>query len=63
MKLILVLLYILGGQVQLEQTPQKSMDACMKAAETRVIELVKDPRFDEGLFAGCVPLTVQEVQK
>jgi len=62
-KIVLVLLYLWKGQVMLEQKPFDSEEACQAAAEVRVTELVKDPRFDAGLFGACIPLEVSVATK
>jgi len=63
-KVILVLLYLWKGSIVLEKNQAFEDEAACKAAgQARVEELVKDPRFDAGLFAGCVPLQAQEAQK
>lgn len=62
-KVVLVLLYIWSGQVKLEQIPTASQDACEALGQAKIEKLVEDPRFDGGLFAGCIPLKVQEAHK
>ena len=61
-KIILVLLYLLKGEVQIERKTFKDMAACDAAGKARVAELVKNPDFDAGLYAGCVPTIVTEVK-
>lgn len=55
-KVLLVLLYLFQGQVVVEQKPAESVEQCEAMGEKRVRELVKDPKFDGGLYAGCVPV-------
>lgn len=62
LKVILVLLYIYGGEVVLEQKPATSMEACSAVGEARAMELMLDPKFDEGLFGSCIPLSVVEAK-
>lgn len=57
-----VLLYVLSGQVVLEQIPAKDVAECQVKAGKRIAELNKDPRLDTGLFAACVPLPAKPDQ-
>ena len=61
-KILLVLLYIYGGEVVLEQRPTTSMEECSIVADKRVAELMGDPKFDIGLFGACMPLPVIEAK-
>lgn len=61
-KVLLVLLYVYGGEVVLEQKPTTSIEECSAVGETRVMELALDPKFDMGLFAGCLPLPTVEAK-
>ena len=63
MKIILLLVYLWRGQIAIEQKPFDTEAACMKAGEARAAELVSDPRFGEGLYAGCILVPMQSVEK
>jgi hypothetical protein len=62
-KFVLILLYLYGGEVTLQQKPYASMEACEKGAEAVVSELVADPKFDVGLYGACIPLQVTEAKR
>lgn len=47
----------------IEQTPFVAAELCERAGAARVAEIVKDPRFGEGLLAVCVPVPMQEASK
>ena len=53
---ILMLVYVLGGQVRMETSEWKTVDACVAAGNKRVGEHVLDPLFVGGLYANCVPV-------
>jgi len=59
-KILALLFYIYSGEVTVEQIPSKNVDDCKAKVATRISELNKDPRFDAGLFAGCVAIKVTE---
>jgi hypothetical protein len=54
MKVFLLLIYIFAGDVKIEKTETKNLDACVEAGNKRVAELVTDPRLVRGLFADCI---------
>ena len=62
LKVVLVLLYLLNGQVQLEQKPTASMDDCLALGEQRAHELSLDPHVDDMLWGACIPLEVTEAK-
>lgn len=62
-KILLVLLYIWKGQVTLEQKAFDSEAACIEAGQARIEEQQKDPRFDAGLFADCIPVDPTSTSK
>lgn len=62
MKIILLLVYLWRGQITIEQKPFDTDEACMKAGAARAAEIVADPRFGEGLYAGCVPVPMQSAE-
>ena len=53
---ILVLVYVLGGQVRLEASDHKTMEACIAAGNAIVAKQVATPGFGPGLFGDCVPV-------
>lgn len=59
-KIILILLFIWNGDLKLERSSHRDLDACIEAGNKRIEEQQKDPRFDRGLFADCITLRVQE---
>lgn len=54
MKIFLLIIYLMAGDVKIEKTEVKDFDACVKAGNKRASELVTDPRFVRGLFADCI---------
>jgi len=62
-KIVLVMLFIWNGELKLHRETFKTEDACMAAGRALMEQQMKDPRFDQGLFAGCVPMKVQETSK
>ena len=53
-KFLLVLLYLYSGEVRLEQHGYTTMEACVRAAEERVLELDLDPKYEAGLYGACM---------
>jgi len=49
-----LLAYILGGSLKVEQKSFPTQKACVEAAQERANAISEDPRFEGGLFAGCV---------
>lgn len=60
MNIILVLLFIWNGQLKLIQEPMPSVEACEKAGQAIIDKQQADPRFDQGLFAGCLKLNEEK---
>jgi hypothetical protein len=54
MKFLLILLYIYKGDVVIERIPQPSIEICQKDGQKRIVELMKDPRFEAGIIAQCI---------
>jgi len=54
MKIFLLLVYVMAGDLRVEKSDAKSLDACIEAADKRVAELVVDPQFSYGVFADCI---------
>jgi len=61
-KVVLLLLYLLRGNIHFEREAFDSMEACVAAGKARAATLVKHPEFDEGLYANCIPQAVTEVK-
>jgi len=53
---ILVLVYVLGGQVNMETSEHKTQAACEAAGNAIVAKQVATPGFGPGLFGDCVPV-------
>jgi len=49
-------------QVKLVKQAYADMETCKADGQARVQSLVKDPRFVQGLYAGCMPLEGQEAK-
>jgi hypothetical protein len=62
LKFVFVILYVLSGEVKLEQRPMPDMETCIEKGLARIEELQLDPAFDEGLYVNCMPLVVFEAQ-
>lgn len=67
MKVLLILLYLwIGGdgraEVRLEQIPFSSEPQCQEGGKERTHVLVKEPKFVQGLYAGCAELPVVEAK-
>jgi len=54
MKIFLLLVYLFAGDLKVEKTEMKSLDACMAKGNERLIEITTDPRFVRGVFADCI---------
>lgn len=61
-KIILLVLYMIKGEVVLEQKPQPSLEICDKNANKRVAELLKDPSVDLVITAGCAAGNAREAK-
>ncbi len=62
MKTILLLVYLWRGQITIDQKPYDTEEQCAIAGRARMSELSKDPRFSEGLWAGCVNVPMQSAE-
>ena len=56
MLFVAIFLYVFSGQVVLEKLAYQTLEECQAKGQVRATELAKDPRFDGGLYAQCVPL-------
>ena len=54
--IVAILLFLWGGQVKLEQYPYRTQSECEEAIQKRIQEIEKDPQYDGGFGAWCVPL-------
>ena len=63
MNIILVLLYVINGVLMLETKAFKSPEECLSAGKARIEALQRDPKFDGGAYAGCLPSAIQEIKK
>ena len=54
-KIILLLIYLWDGELTVERKSYSSPEACASAGAARAAEIVSDPKFGGGVFAGCVP--------
>jgi hypothetical protein len=61
-KIVFLFLYIMGGEVRLEQKPMPDMDTCVEKGQARIAEVLNDPKLDAPLYADCLPLLVTEAQ-
>lgn len=53
-KVFMILLYLMRGEVVFVKTEMKDMPSCVEATKQKVAEVSKHPQFEEGLWAGCV---------
>lgn len=49
-----LLAYMLSGHLKIETKSFPTQEACVEAAQERANAISEDPRFEGGLFAGCV---------
>jgi hypothetical protein len=68
MKVVLLLLYIWllpNGQaeVKFEQKVFKTVEECQIEGGKKARAIGEDPRFIEGLYAGCVKVPMEEAKK
>jgi len=61
-KFVLLLVYLLGGELRVEQKSFATEQACEVAGMARVVELNANPRFDRGFLATCVETRVTEAK-
>jgi hypothetical protein len=53
---VLVLVFVMGGQVQMKTTEYPTVEACVWQGNAVVAAQESDPLFGPGLFADCVPI-------
>lgn len=63
MSIVLVILYLMAGNVVLEQHPMANEAECMAKGQVIIEKLANDPKFQEGLFGACMPLKIQAIKK
>lgn len=61
-KIIMLLVYILDGQLMVEQKPFDTKEDCHLAAGQRVDMLNNNPKMEAGLLALCVPSRMAEAK-
>ena len=54
MLIIGVILYMFNGHLVLDKIPVKDLTECRLVVGKRVEALQADPRFNEGIWAGCI---------
>ena len=59
-KVLLLLVYMLNGEVVIEQKAFSKMEECEAAGAKRAREVSEHPRFEGGHLAICVPARVHE---
>ena len=59
-KILLLIIYIMNDEVVIEQKSFDTVEACNIAGGKRVKELSEHPKFEEGIWAGCVRTRVKE---
>lgn len=57
---ILLLAYLLGGELKVEQKVYKTMDECNEKGQQVILSIKTNPKFDEGVVAMCVQAVVKE---
>ena len=62
-KVILLLIYLLGGELKVEQTVFETAEDCNIAGNKRAEQVMSNPSFEAGIFAGCIQAKVQEARK
>jgi len=66
-KTVLILLYLWKGAdgqptIKLDQIPVANQLECEAKGKLRIDEQMKDPRFVQGLFGGCIEIPVEEAK-
>jgi hypothetical protein len=51
---VLILIFVMNGQLQIERKNYSTMEACTAAGTQRIQELQVKPGFDGGVFANCI---------
>jgi hypothetical protein len=59
LKIILLLAYLLGGELKVEQKVFNSPEDCETAGHKRIAALKTDTEFEQGIVAVCVPAIVK----
>ena len=59
-KILLLIIYMSGGELVIEQKSFEKPEECAVAGGQRVKEVSSHPKFEEGLFAGCIRTRVKE---
>jgi hypothetical protein len=61
MKIFLLLIYLMAGDLKVERTEVKDLDECITRGNARVERLVKDPTFVRGVFADCIEVEERRI--
>ena len=59
-KILLLIIYLVNDDVVIERKVFDTVEACNIAGGTRVAEVSLHPKFQEGIWAGCVRTRVKE---
>ena len=59
-KIVLLLVYMMNGEIVIEQKTFSKMEECEVAGIKRVGEVSEHPKFEGGHLAVCIPARVQE---
>ena len=60
LKVVLLLVYMMNGEIVIEQKAFNKMEDCEVAGVKRIWELSEHPRFEGGIVATCIPAKVRE---
>lgn len=60
LKVVLLLVYLLDGEIKIEQLPQKDMESCEKNSKALIHTREMHPKFNEGIIAACVTSVIKE---
>lgn len=48
-------LYMINGQPMLEKAVYTTQEECFTKGQEKITEILKNPRVDGGIYAGCLP--------
>lgn len=60
LKIVLLLVYMMGGELVVEQKSFNKPEECQVAAGKRMNDVQSHPKFEGGYFAACIPARVRE---
>jgi len=61
-KILLLLIFLYDGEVRIEKSYHTSMEACVEVGQMVTMKQMLDPKFDEGVFAACLPTRILEAK-